>query len=329
MAQERQPVEPKRSTLQITRSEAETLIHKQIEKGQKFLALRIGDPEKVRYVRILSDDLDDSLEKTALRILWEDKRKLELRNYEWDIELDQALKEETKWSDYNIGLLKRMVDTDDLVNGYPPPFDYHHEGFDRCMEKFRRNVERGIYYLELVSNRLDLIPELPALAQLVKEQLVGSHPEIGRRVFVVHGHDPKAKQSVARCLEKLELKPIILHEKPSRGRTIIEKFEDYADVGFAVVLLTPDDTCIAKADMNKPKPRARPRARQNVVFELGFFVGRLGRQRVCALLKGDVEIPSDFAGVLWVPMDPQGAWRFELVREMKAAGLDVDPNKLL
>lgn len=72
----------------------------------------------------------------------------------------------------------------------------------------------------------------------------------------------------------------------------------------------------------------RPRARQNVIFELGFFIGRLGRQRVCALHKGDVEIPSDFAGVLWVPMDPGGAWRFTLGREMKAAGLDVDLNKL-
>lgn len=159
----------------------------------------------------------------------------------------------------------------------------------------------------------------------MKEQPVGSHPKVGRRVFVVHGHDEEAKQSVARCLERLELEAIILHEKPSRGQTIIEKFEDYADVGFAVVLLTPDDVGAAKDD----KGNLRPRARQNVVFELGFFVGSLGRQRVCALLKGDVEIPSDFAGVLWMPMDPQGAWCFKLVQEMRAAGLDVDPNKLL
>ena len=193
------------------------------------------------------------------------------------------------------------------------------------MGHFYRDVKGNIAYLELILNRLDLIPESPTLAQQVKERPVDSHPEVGRRVFVVHGHDEEAKQSVARCLEKLELEAIILHEKPSRGQTIIEKFEDYADVGFAVVLLTPDDMGAARDNVDNLKPRAR----QNVVFELGFFVGSLGRRRVCALLKGDVEIPSDFAGVLWVPMDAGGAWRFKLVQEMIAAGLDVDPNKLL
>jgi len=149
--------------------------------------------------------------------------------------------------------------------------------------------------------------------------------EVSRRVFIVHGHDEEAKQTVARCLEKLELEAIVLREQPSQGRTIIEKFEDHADVGFVVVLLTPDDVGAAKDDRSSLQLRAR----QNVVFEMGFFSGKLGRQRVCALHKGGVEIPSDFAGVVWVPMDPGGAWRFELAREMKAAGLDVDSNKLL
>lgn len=153
---------------------------------------------------------------------------------------------------------------------------------------------------------------------------IGSRPQISRRVFIVHGRGEEAKQSVARCLEKLELEAIILHEQPNQGRTIIEKFEDYMDVGFAVVLLTPDDVGAAKDEGD-----LKPRARQNVIFELGFFIGKLGRQRVCALHKGDVEIPSDFAGVLWVPMDPGGAWRFTLGREMKAAELDVDLNKLV
>lgn len=145
-----------------------------------------------------------------------------------------------------------------------------------------------------------------------------------RRVFVVHGHDEEAKQSVARFLENLELEVIILHEQPNQGRTIIEKFEDYADVGFAVVLLTPDDMGAVRGEIDN----LRPRARQNVVLELGFLVGKLGRQRVCALYKGNVEIPSDFAGILWVPMDPGGAWCFTLGREMKAAKLSVDLNKL-
>jgi predicted nucleotide-binding protein len=91
------------------------------------------------------------------------------------------------------------------------------------------------------------------------------------------------------------------------------------------VLLTPDDMGAARDGTDNLKPRAR----QNVIFELGFFSGKLGRQRVCALHKGGVEIPSDFAGVVWVPMDLGGAWRFDLVWEMRAAGWDVDSNKLL
>ena len=192
------------------------------------------------------------------------------------------------------------------------------------MEEFYSDVREYITRLESILGRLELIPESPLLAQPTEAQPTRGRPEVSKRVFVVHGHDEEAKQSVARCLEKLELEAIILHEQPSQGRTVIEKFEDYADVGFAVVLLTPDDMGAAKNDMDNLKPRAR----QNVIFELGFFIGKLERQRVCALHKGGVEIPSDFAGVLWVPMDPARAWRFVLAREMQAAGLDVNLNKL-
>lgn len=199
------------------------------------------------------------------------------------------------------------------------------DGTTRPSEQERRQIRESAY-----QNDLDgAIGIIEAVIEILQSQTdsalaTGSHPEVSRRVFVVHGHDEEAKQSVARCLEKLGLEAIILHERPSQGRTIIEKFEDYADVGFAVVLLTPDDVGAVKDEINN----LRPRARQNVVFELGFFVGKLGRQQVCALHKGDVEIPSDFAGVLWVPMDPGGAWRFTLGQEMKAAGLDIDLNKL-
>ena len=143
-------------------------------------------------------------------------------------------------------------------------------------------------------------------------------------VFLVHGHDDAARETVARFIEKLGFNAIILHEKPNRSRTIIEKFEAHSAVGFAVVLLTPDD--VGRSAKTK---KMQPRARQNVILELGFFCGVLGRSRVCALHKGGVEIPSDFGGVLWVPLDEGGAWRLELAREMKAAGLDVDTSKLV
>lgn len=143
-----------------------------------------------------------------------------------------------------------------------------------------------------------------------------------RRVFVVHGHDEEAKQIVARFLEKLNLEPIILSERPDEGRTTIEKFEGNADVGFAVVLLTPDDVGHSKKEPENP----RPRARQNVLLELGYFIGRLGRSRVRALHKGSVEIPSDFHGVLYVPMDDADGWKLKLARELKQADIEIDLN---
>ncbi len=145
-----------------------------------------------------------------------------------------------------------------------------------------------------------------------------------REVFVVHGRDVAAKGEVRTFLKKLDLEPVILDERPNQGQTVIEKFEGNADVGFAVVLFTPDDTG-GLADLSN---KSQPRARQNVIFELGFFVGKLGRKKVCVLHKGDVEIMSDYQGVIYVPMDDRGGWQLTLAKELKSAGIDVDLNQL-
>ncbi len=149
-------------------------------------------------------------------------------------------------------------------------------------------------------------------------------PAQTRRVFLVHGHDERVRETVARFLEKLDLECVILHEQPNKGRTIIEKFEDYADVAFAVVLLTPDDRGgVADAAFEAQQKRAR----QNVLLELGFFLGVLSRSRVCALYVEGVEIPSDYSGVLFLPLDDGGAWRMGLLRELIASGLPIDANR--
>jgi predicted nucleotide-binding protein len=145
------------------------------------------------------------------------------------------------------------------------------------------------------------------------------------RIFVVHGHDAAARDGVARFVTQLKLEPIILHEQPSRGRTIIEKFLEYSDVGFAIVLLTADDVGSSR---DRPDEQ-RLRARQNVIFELGFFIGKLGREKVAALYERDVEIPSDYQGVLFTEIDDAGAWRFLIAREMRAAGIPFDMNDLV
>jgi predicted nucleotide-binding protein len=165
--------------------------------------------------------------------------------------------------------------------------------------------------------------------QLAGDEFVGSAtkrarlPGEKRRIFIVHGHSEAPMQAAARLCERLGFETIVLHEQPDQGRTIIEKFEDYSDVDFAVVLLTADDL---GRRASAPDSETKPRARQNVVLELGFFVGRLGRKKVCALADQTVEVPSDYTGVLLVRLDADGRWKTRLAEEMKAADLPVDMN---
>lgn len=144
-----------------------------------------------------------------------------------------------------------------------------------------------------------------------------------KKVFIVHGHDSGPKEAVARLLTSLGFEPIILHEQANKGRTIIEKFEANADVGFTVVILTPDDVGGLKDGPQES------RARQNVILELGYFTGRLTRERVCALKVGNLEVPSDILGVLWTDFDAAGAWRASLGKELQAAGYSIDWNVVM
>lgn len=145
-----------------------------------------------------------------------------------------------------------------------------------------------------------------------------------KKVFIVHGHDNEAKQELARVLEKSDFEAIILHEQPNSGKTIIEKIERYTDVGYAIVLYTE---CDKGRDKNVPIEQEKSRARQNVVFEHGYLIAKLGRDHVCALVKGDVETPGDISGVVYVPMDENGAWKMKLAMDMQDVGLPVDMNK--
>lgn len=141
------------------------------------------------------------------------------------------------------------------------------------------------------------------------------------KVFIVHGRDNEAKLELARYLEKINLEPIILHEQVSRGRTIIEKIEEYTDVNYAIVLYTPCDI----GGLNDGKNELRERARQNVVFEHGLLIGKIGRNNVSALVKGNIEKPNDISGVVYMDMS-SGDWKIDLARELNDAGYDIDFN---
>lgn len=140
------------------------------------------------------------------------------------------------------------------------------------------------------------------------------------KVFVVHGHDEALKEKVARLLEKQGLEAIILSEQANKGKTIIEKFEENSDVGAAICLFTGDD-------IGKEKSEAveKQRARQNVVYEAGYFMGKLGRERVIMLVDNGIELPSDLQGVVYTDSE---SWKTEVLQELQSIGYGIDFNKL-
>ena len=238
-------------------------------------------------------------------------------------ELHKARADRLKWSGYNTELLVRLFDNRSMADEYSRFYSaviIPNASLQQKITDYRKDMDDSINRLETIRDRLELIPEPSAKPADKSSPPAGA--AIGNEVFIVHGHDQAAKETVARFVEKLGLKVTILHEKPSAGRTIIEKFEKYTDVGLAIILLTPDDVGAGKDEASKLKPRAR----QNVIFELGYFIGKLGRQRVCAIYKAGVELPSDIHGVIYLPMDSTDGWRLALAKEMKQLGLPIDMN---
>jgi predicted nucleotide-binding protein len=230
------------------------------------------------------------------------------------------------WHEYNTELLRRIFDSDELSKEYRTwGAFFFPESLQGKIELLTEDIVTHITRLESIKERLPLYPESPGLSRAISPTPAKHTTPTTKEVFLVHGSDHGVKETVARYLTKLNLNPIILHEQPNLGDTIIEKLERTSPVAFSVVLLTPDDKGCPSTDTSKLKPRAR----QNVVFELGFFIGLLGRKKVCALHTEGVELPSDFQGVVYIPLDASGAWRLSLAKELKASGLDIDLNNAL
>lgn len=185
-----------------------------------------------------------------------------------------------------------------------------------------RSVINGDESVDITRKMLDQGQKIVSEMVIDKQEVT----ELDRsKVFIVHGHDDLAKTETARFVELLGFVPIILHEQASGGKTIIEKIEEYSNVGFGIVLYTPCDV----GGKNAEPHNLQSRARQNVVFEHGFLNGKLGRHNVCALVKGALETPNDISGVVYVSMDENGAWKIQLAKEMRSSGYDVDMNKII
>ena len=253
----------------------------------------------------------------------------------WEQPIDSAEQleavglESENWSKYNVDLLTTLFENPESVNEYNN-FYYNRYSFDEMedicslysvnfldyhLHECQTDMKTSISSLEGIRDRLKLFdePDPPK-------------PAFGDKIFIVHGRDEAAKHKIARFITDLDLSATILDEQPSKGQTIIDKFEEHADeAGFAIVLLTADDVGAPKNSPDELKPRSR----QNVILELGYFLCGLGRDRVRILYEEDVELPSDIHGIIYVQMDKRGAWKLDLAQEIASVGITVDMNKLL
>ena len=245
-------------------------------------------------------------------------------------EFDENREEYNLWNDFNSEYLKQSFNNE---------FNEYRDRYDKCSmfigfaKRAQTPNSKLINFKESVKAKVTNLKKLLAKADLlkcsvespVKETKSSMEPqELSNNVFIVHGHNERIKLDTARTIEKLGLNPIILSEQPNQGQTIIEKFELHSDVGFAVILLTTDDLGKVKTD-----DEDKYRARQNVIIEMGYFIGKLGRSKVFPLYEEGVELPSDLHGVLYVPIDDAGSWKFRLAKELNASGYDVNVKNIL
>lgn len=241
-------------------------------------------------------------------------------------ELEELRADRRRWMSYTDSLLQSLFSDDGLRKEFDSAGNPFVEiGWGRTLKGKVKlchdDINARVNVLRSITERLEIMgaqTSSPPSMSLNRDTLTS------RRIFIVHGRNVAFTQETARFLERLDLEPIILAEQASAGQTIIEKIEAHADVSFAIVLLTGDD----KGALKEAR-QLKPRARQNVILELGYFMAKLGRRRVCPLYEPEVEIPSDYYGIGYIELDASGAWKTKLVRELQEAGLEIDSKKVI
>jgi len=146
-----------------------------------------------------------------------------------------------------------------------------------------------------------------------------------RKVLIIHGRDEEKRTMIAGFLKKMDLEPFLPDDAADQGMSLLEKYKQYEDAVFAITLLTADDMGYPQGEPEEPKPRPR----QNVIFELGFLMGRLEPNLVCALYEEGLDLPSEFKGSVLIPYDAGGVWKLLVARALKVANVDVDLNKAI
>ena len=244
-------------------------------------------------------------------------------------EFSKLKRDYSDWNDYNSEYLKGIFNIPN--NEYKTKYDTIGKFIGLYDLTVTIDVEL-INFKKLLFGKIDTLKKLKAKSKLLrtsmknkKVELLNKIPNNKTEVFIVHGHDEAAQSKTARFIEKIGFKPIILNEQTSSSKTIIEKIEAYSNVGFGIILYTPCDI----GAKNENNPNYKNRARQNVIFEHGFLMGKIGRENICALVKDEIETPNDLSGIVYTKMDSENAWQIKLARELKKSGYEFDLNKLI
>lgn len=232
------------------------------------------------------------------------------------------------WTSYNSEYLKQKFSNPN--NEYKKSYDlagqsayaiFTSRDYSDPLTDLKDRIKLKIANLNKLIEVADL---LPSTVEVLKEN--NQKSLIDRKsVFIVHGHDEIAKIKTAKFIQTIGLNPIILHEQANLGNTIIEKIEENSNVGFGLILYT---ACDIGASIKESK-NLKNRARQNVVFEHGFLIGKIGRKNVCALVKGEIDTPNDISGIVYVKMDDDDAWFLKIAKELVNAGYSIQLENLI
>jgi Predicted nucleotide-binding protein containing TIR -like domain len=276
--------------LLIPRDEAKARLQERIEKGLELKQRKVGTWEALE---VLSNDYD-------------------------------------KWDSFNAELLRQIFTNEELADEYSywgvMAISYEPSLGEKIADLYK-DVDRKIHRLDSIIERLELIPLSVATQGALPAQREGISPQLRtKKVFVVHGRDEMAKTSLEVFLHEIGLEPVVLHRQADEGMTIIEKFEKHSDVGYAFILLTPDEVAYLASEEEKPDGERRKefRARPNVIFEFGYFVGKLGRSRVCCLYTGSVSLPSDVSGMIYKKYERNiEEVAYSVIKDFKASGYAI------
>lgn len=274
-----------------------------------------------------------SREEAKTRLQERIEKGLELKQKRIDTRdaFDTLLNEYSKWDAFNSELLKRFFTNEELAKEYDfwagMTISMREPSLGEKIADVYKDVDKKIHRLDSIIERLELIPLIMAAKSTFSTQKNALLPHLHtKKVFVVHGRDEVSKTSLEVFLHEIGLEPVVLHRKPDEGMTIIEKFEKHSEVSYAFILLTPDEVAYLAADENKPDAERQKefRARPNVIFEFGYFVGKLGRSRVCCLYTGNISLPSDISGMIYKRYEKSiEEVAYSVIKDLKASGYAI------